>query len=244
MTANYLVWDLVKPSQWIVWLAVFALVFWRRRFGLSCAFATIVAVVLLALLPVGLWLIKPLEARFSIPAEVREVHGVIVLAGPEDVGLSELYSQPQIGEAGDRLTTFLALAVAHPDARLVYTGGYQSAVARDILVGAGVSAARIQFDEVSKNTCDSAVATRALVDAQPGERWLLITSASHMPRAMACFRASEWEVVPYPTDFRAGRWRFSVRDNLELIDTASHEWLGLLYYRARGVTNELFPAAR
>lgn len=243
MTANYLVWDLVKPSQWIVWLAVLALVFWRRRSGLWCAFATIVAVVLFALLPVGLWLIKPLEARFAIPADVREVDGVIVLAGSEYVGLSELYSQPQIGEAGDRLTTFLALATAYPEARLVYTGGYQSAVARVIVVDAGVSADRIQFDEVSKNTCDSAVTTRALVDAQPGERWLLVTSASHMPRAIACFRASEWEVVPYPTDFRAGQWRFSVLDNLELIDTASHEWLGLLYYRARGVTNELFPSS-
>lgn len=244
MTTNYLVWDLVKPSQWIVWLAVLALVWWRRPLGLRCAFAASTAMVLLALLPVGSWLIKPLEARFALPASVGGVDGIVVLAGSENVGLSELYSQPQTGEAGDRLTTFLALARAHPDARLVYTGGYQSAVARVVLADAGVSADRIQFDEVSRNTCESAAATRALVAPQENERWLLVTSASHMPRAMACFRASGWEAVPYPTDFRAGQWRFSLLDNLELIDAASHEWLGLLYYRARGVTNELFPSSR
>jgi uncharacterized SAM-binding protein YcdF (DUF218 family) len=244
VTTNYLVWDFVKPSQWLVWTAVLAIVFWWRRFGLWCVFATSVAVVLLALLPVGLWLIKPLEARFAIPVNVGSVDGIIVLAGSEQVKSSERHSQPQIGEAGDRLTTFLALARAQPDARLVYTGAYQSAVARLVLVGAGLSEERVQFDELSKNTCESAVATRALAGAQSGGRWLLVTSASHMPRTMACFRASDWEVVPYPTDFRAGRWRFSFLDNLDLIDTAVHEWLGLLYYRARGLTHELFPAPR
>jgi uncharacterized SAM-binding protein YcdF (DUF218 family) len=244
VTANYLVWDLVKPSQWIVWLAVLALVFWRRPFGLRCALALSAAVVLLALLPVGLWLIKPLEARFAIPVSVTGVDGVIVLAGPENVELSERHSQPQTDEAGDRLTTFLALATAHPGARLFYTGGGQASVARKLLVDAGLSAERLQFDEISENTCASAAAARALFGAEPGERWLLVTSASHMPRAVACFRANEWEVVPYPTDFRAGRWRVDVLDNLELVDTAAHEWVGLLYYRARGVTNELFPSAR
>ena len=65
-----------------------------------------------------------------------------------------------------------------------------------------------------------------------------------MPRAMACFRAVGWEVIPYPTDFGGGpsRCHSGSSDNLEDLDFAAHEWLGLVYYRLRGYTNELFPA--
>jgi uncharacterized SAM-binding protein YcdF (DUF218 family) len=55
-----------------------------------------------------------------------------------------------------------------------------------------------------------------------------------------------WEVVPYPTDFRRGPnpLHFELVDNLADLDLAAHEWLGLVYYRLRGYTNELFPGPR
>jgi uncharacterized SAM-binding protein YcdF (DUF218 family) len=115
-----------------------------------------------------------------------------------------------------------------------------------LVLGTGVAPERVRFDSESRNTCDSARSTLALAAPQAGERWLLVTSAFHMPRSVACFRAAGWDVTPYPTDYRRalGQWSPDLLVNLEDLDLATHEWLGLVYYRLRGRTNELFPAPR
>jgi uncharacterized SAM-binding protein YcdF (DUF218 family) len=246
VTANYLLWLFVKPSQLILLAALVSVVCWRRPLGRRFGLATAGLVVLFGLVPTGTLLMRPLETRFDSP-NVTDVAGVIVLAGSERVTMSELHSEPQLSSMGNRLTTFLLLAVRHPQARLVHTGSApESRVARSLILGAGIVPDRIRFEDQSRSTCDSARATRGLVEPQAGERWLLVTSAFHMPRAVACFRAVGWEVVPYPTDFRRGPnpLHFELVDNLADLDLAAHEWLGLVYYRLRGYTHELFPGPR
>lgn len=244
MTANYLVWLFVRPSQLILIAAVLAAVFWRQPIGRKFAGATVVLVLLFALAPLGSVLIEPLESRFEIPGDSFGVDGIIVLAGSELVELSEVHAQPQINAAGDRLTTFLMLAARYPAARLVHSGAAESEIARALILGAGVAPGRIAFEDRARNTCESAPATRELVMPSAGERWLLVTSAVHLPRAVACFRAADWDVIPYPTDFRSGstRWSYDALGNLTNLDYAAHEWLGLFYYRLRGYTDELYPA--
>jgi uncharacterized SAM-binding protein YcdF (DUF218 family) len=119
-------------------------------------------------------------------------------------------------------------------------------VARSLILGTGVAPDRVEFEDRSSNTCDSAVMTRALVEPKIDERWLLVTSAFHMSRAIGCFRANGWDVIPYPTDFRRGPspWSIEMAANLADLDLAAHEWVGLVYYRLRGYTNELFPGPR
>ena len=245
MTFNYIVWGLLQPSQLIVIAAVLAVIFWRRPVGRKLAGAAVALLLLFGLSPLGNLLLKPLESRFERPASVEDIDGIIVLAGSEQAKLSEIYSEPQFSEAGDRLTTFLMLAAVHPDARLVHSGTpRESRVARALILGTGVAPSRILFEDSARNTCESAPATRELVAPRPGERWLLVTSAMHMPRSVACFRAADWEVIPYPTDFRTGTtpWSYDLVGNLTNLDLAAHEWLGLLYYRLRGYTNDLYPA--
>ena len=244
MTFNYVVWSFLRPSQLILVAAVLAAVLWRRPIGRKLAGVTVVLFLLFGLAPLGNLLIKPLERRFEIPAGIAGVDGIIVLSGSEQVRLSELYSQPQLSAAGDRLTTFLMLAAAHPEARLVHTGAFESHIARSVILGVGVAPSRVVFEDRARNTCESAPAARDLVAPGPGERWLLVTSAVHMPRAVACFRAIDWDVIPYPTDFRTGSrpWSYDLLGNLAALDIAAHEWLGLLYYRLRGYTEDLYPA--
>jgi uncharacterized SAM-binding protein YcdF (DUF218 family) len=65
-----------------------------------------------------------------------------------------------------------------------------------------------------------------------------------MPRAIACFRATDWRVVPHSTDYNY-HTVFQVHlfaENLANIDLAVHEWIGLFYYRILGRTREIFPA--
>jgi len=245
VTANYWLWSFVKPSQLILFAAVLGVVFWPWRFGRWCRGAAVVLIVAVTLLPLAGWLMKPLETRFPIPAAFDRVDGIVVLAGGELFTLSETYGQPQLGAMGDRLTTFLMLAARYPEARLVHSGSTtDSQVARALILGAGTSPDRVRFEDRSRNTCDSAAATRALMTPAPNERWLLVTSAFHLPRAVACFRAAGWQVVPYPADFQRGAnpWSLEFVGNLSDLDLAAHEWLGLVYYRLRGFTHELFPA--
>jgi len=170
-----------------------------------------------------------------------------VLAGAERASESTLYGQPLLNTAADRLTTFLMLARRFPEARLVHSGDTvpysQSAVARQLLLGAGIDPERIVFETKSRITCESPRATLDVVAVDASQRWLLVTSALHMPRSVACFRAAGWDVTPYPTNFRIGPdpLSFALPQNLEGVDLAAHEWVGLLYYRLRGYTRELFP---
>jgi len=247
VTANYLIWLIAKPSQLILLAALISLLCFRWRFGRRLGLVTAGLVVLFGLVPAAAWLMAPLETRFPAPAIDGDVTGVIVLAGSERVTVSELHAEPHLTSMGNRLTTFLLLATRYPQARLVHTGSAaESRVARSLILGVGIAPDRIRFEDQSRNTCDSARATRALVEPQTGERWLLVTSAFHMPRAMGCFRAAGWEVVPYPTDYQRGPTplHFQMVENLADLDLAVHEWLGLCYYRLRGDTNELFPAPK
>jgi uncharacterized SAM-binding protein YcdF (DUF218 family) len=244
-----LIWLLLKPSHLLAYTAVLGIVLWRRAIGRRLLAAAAILLVVLGLLPTAWLLMTPLEQRFPVPEDPGRVDGIIVLAGAESARLSEIYGQPLVNADADRLTTFLLLARRFPAARLVHSGdtapASQSAVARDLLLGAGIDPARIVFENRSRNTCESPRATRDLVRVDSAEHWLLVTSAYHMPRSVACFRAAGWDVTPYPTDYRRGPnpLYFGVTDNLEDFDYALHEWLGLLYYRLRGFTNELFPHA-
>jgi uncharacterized SAM-binding protein YcdF (DUF218 family) len=138
----------------------------------------------------------------------------------------------------------MALARRHPEARLVFAGGAASAgwteadAARLLFDGFGL-ADRVQYEDRSQNTWENAVFARALAHPGPGETWVLVTSALHMPRAAAVFRAAGWPVLPAPAAFRTGRggpdWRSpDLAYQMQLLDTAAHEWLGLAEYWLRG----------
>jgi len=83
-----------------------------------------------------------------------------------------------------------------------------------------------------------------------GERWLLVTSAFHMPRAIGCFRAVGFDVIPWPVDYRTSgpgdAWRLFPRasEGLRRVDLAAKEWAGLLAYYVTGRSTALLPAQR
>jgi uncharacterized SAM-binding protein YcdF (DUF218 family) len=111
----------------------------------------------------------------------------------------------------------------------------------------GVTADRLILEKKSRNTYENAVFTRELVTPKPGETWLLVTSASHMPRSMGVFRKAGWRVIAWPVNYRTGHsaavWletSFPVR--LQEFEWGYREWAGLLAYWLMGRTDALFPA--
>src|SRR5690606_23198947 len=109
-------------------------------------------------------------------------------------------------------------------ARIVVTGGSGSLLldgeadadtAPRLLSALGLARDRLVLENRSRDTYENAVFTRQLVNPQPGEKWLLVTSAFHMPRAMALFRKAGFDVLAWPADYRtAGNERLGLaRDN-------------------------------
>ena len=152
----------------------------------------------------------------------------------------------------------MSLAQLYPQVRVIIAGGgaehageavvTESDISRDILVSMGLPAARIALEKSSRNTCEDAAQNKCVAAPAAGQNWLVVTSASHMPRAIGCFRAAEFAVTPYPVDYRTrGRQDYTrlattVATGLGMIDLAAHEWVGRISYRLTGRTKELFPS--
>jgi len=255
-----LVWFVVQPSSLIALLLVggLALAIWRRRWGLRLVALGALLYVIAGFSPLGHWLMMPLEERFPRPELTAPVDGIIVLGGSIDTSVGQGRGVTALNEAGERLTEGAALAKQFPGARLVFSGGSaevfhrgetEAAGAKRLFARLGIAPERLVLEDRSRNTAENAAFTRDLVRPQPGERWLLVTSAFHMPRAIGCFRAAGFEVHPWPVDYRTSGgddiWRFFPRasEGLRRVDLAAKEWAGLLAYYLTGRTSALLPAA-
>ncbi len=253
-----LVFLVVRPSNFLLLLAIAgSILAWRgRRGGLALATAAIGAIALVTVLPVGLWLTRPLETRFPLPRTLPErVDGVVVLGGGVALELFAGNGRPDFDDAGDRYLALLELARRYPEARILFTGGIGriegAAVAEADAIEAlwarhGLPRERLLLDRAARNTIENAINAKAIAAPKPGETWLLVTSAKHLPRSIGCFRAVGFPVTPFPVDFRTGGPPsplddLRVSERLYELDEAMYEWFGLLYYRLLGHTNELFP---
>lgn len=245
----YSIWFAIQPSSLLAAGIIGGAFLVRFKLGRKLLWLSAMGLFVFGALPIGGLLIAPLEERFTAAATFERVDGIIVLAGAERTDLSAAHGQPQFDRYTDRLTTFLILANRFPQARLLHSGGgggragNQSDVSRELIIGAGIDPGRITFERDSRHTCDSANVSFDLARPSDRERWLLVTSAAHMPRAVACFRAAGWQPIPYPTDYKQGNsfMSFWLFDNLDKLDFAAHEWIGLAYSRASGLTDEFFP---
>jgi uncharacterized SAM-binding protein YcdF (DUF218 family) len=260
VSVRWLIWSLLSPSQIILGLSLaggLLLAFGRLRWGKRLSIAGAIGLVLFGFLPTSHYLASALETRFPQPQLPERITGIVLLSGAERPSSTEAYGEPQFSSAAGRYTTTLRLAARYPDARIVFTGGPekdpgtgelgQTGVAKSLLSSLGIDPARITYEEASTDTCDNASNTMALVRPKAGETWVVVTSAMHIPRTVACFRAAGWEVIPQPANYQVvlggiDAGTFLIADNLTLLDTALHEWVGLVYYRFAGRTRELFPA--
>jgi len=253
-----LAWIVLKPSNLLALLFALGLLLrliGRRATGRVLMGGTIAVVLLCAVLPVGAWLISPLENRFPVPTLPARVDGIVVLGGAIEPGLSADRGSISLNANAERLVAFAALARRYPEAKLVFTGGSGNLMRSDqregdwlgpFLDAAGIPRERVLIERDSRNTDDNARMTKTLVGPQPGQAWVMITSARHMPRAVGIFRKEGWAVIPYPADYVTTRevgWSFgfNIGGGLAALDAAAYEWLGLVYYRLSGRIAEFFP---
>jgi uncharacterized SAM-binding protein YcdF (DUF218 family) len=230
-------WLLAAPTNALILISVIAAL-WAVLGSSKCAawLAAAAACVLFigAFTPIGLALSVPLEYRFPFSRPQAPPDGIIMLAGGGNEGMDALS----------------ILSQDYPKARLTFSGFSPTDAGEiDLLKRAllGVDPARVYTEPRPRTTSEDALYTAALLKPKPSERWLLVTAAMHMPRAVGCFRAAGFQVEPYPVEFRTGGpsnpFVMFATGSLALIqfDRAMKEWIGLIANRLMGKTDALFP---
>jgi uncharacterized SAM-binding protein YcdF (DUF218 family) len=222
------------------------------RKGVALIVLVLVAGVAAAIEPLAALPLVPLENRFPVLHTLPEkVDGIILLGGAVDPERTAEYGQVALNRSAARVTETLRLAQHYPTARILLSGGLggllrepttEAAATARLLTALGVAPSRLLIEDRSRTTHENAVFSKQIADPQPGQVWILVTSADHMPRAVGCFRKIGWSVVADPVDFEAAkRLHMSLAVGLWDIDEAAHEWVGLVAYRLAGWTDALFP---
>jgi len=252
---------LVSPVHMLAVLTC-ALTFWPQRTKRSWSLRVIQVLLgillCLLILPVGNELLVPLETRFPAPVKPPDqVDGIIVLGGAVDEVQSGGQGHLTVNGEAERLFAPVSLMRRYPHARLVFTGGSGSLnpgpfkeadKVRVLWRQAMVDRGQVEYEEASRNTHENVIFTRDLVNPKPGEKWLLVTSAAHMPRAVGLFRKAGFEVIPYPVAFKSTgksrQWYVPRTAGTALgnVESAVHEYVGLWVYHQTGRIDDLFPA--
>jgi len=252
---------LLYPLGLACFLVLFGMISTRRR---SWASAALTGALLLLWLGGSRWvalsLVRSLESRYPSVSDSASAPAIVVLGGGM---LPAVPPRPnaQLGMVGDRLLQAARLYLGGKAQRVVVSGGHlgwsrerspESTDMAEILALWGVPRTAILEETQSRNTYENAVETRRLLAPEGINRVLLVTSAIHMPRAVALFRCAGFEVVPAPADFLVadgdlygfgdgsleGVLLALVPDaeSLEYTTRALKEYLGLLVSGLRGVS--------
>jgi uncharacterized SAM-binding protein YcdF (DUF218 family) len=252
--ASKVVWYLLQPSSMLLTLFIAGLLLYRlgrRTAGIRVVALSVALYGIGGLTPLANAILLTLEHRYPRPEidKLDRLDGVIVLGGVVDTLVARDRAEIPLNEAAERLTEAAALAVRFPAARIVFSGGDgaliygsgdEASLAKRFLTRLGIEPGRILLETGSRNTWENAAFTKKLIEPKPGERWLLVTSAFHMPRASGVFRAAEFDVTPWPVDFRTrgpeDLLRFPPRPSMawRRIDLAAKEWVGYAVYYATG----------
>jgi len=196
-------------------------------------------------------LMLPLELQYQRSASVPEGDAIIVLGGSVDLHHCTP-GHPEMQAASDRFMDGVLLAKALPQATLIFCGGTAQILARggareapmlkELAMQFGVPNEQIVAEDQSRNTRENAVEAQRILSQSGARKPILVTSAYHMPRAMACFRKVGLEPIPYPTDFKSKPEPFGLPDlvpstsNLDNSNRAIREYVGASMYRIKGYT--------
>lgn len=244
---------LVEPIG-LVWftLIVLAALLWRKRLRflafVTSALAVFIYIVGATDLPDAL--LRSLERPYlGVKIDALPVCDAVVILGgglepsPDEVGGLHLT------KAGDRIIAALEV-IRLGKAPVLVCGGSAVEIGGAVKVEAdlfkqALIERRVPVSEIISlgrctDTHDEATRTRAIAERRGWRRVLLVSSANHLPRAVATFRAAGIEVVPVPCNFLAKRGGGLLRDAIpgfggfEKMSVWIHEQIGWWEYRRRG----------
>lgn len=224
----------------------------RRCFNSGVVFAVlgIFVLYLASLNPVSNAMLGYLETQIApLPVKGGKVltevtpEFIVVLAGGERAAPNKPALSGLTHHAFARVVGATVFREQFPDAKMAFTGRPdETGAMRDVAERLGVPAGSIVEETQSRDTKDHPILLKPILQDAP---FFLVTSASHMPRAVALFRNQGLDPVAAPVGFVAVTERderdphhyspiFPSAENLAYTTTAVHEILGLTWAKMRG----------
>ena len=242
--ASKVLWFVFQPINFLLLSLVigsFALFTKRRVFGRSVVFCCTAILAIIAFTPIGIHSVDTIENRFPLPELPKRIDGILVLGGGIEWPVSKGRGSLELGNAGDRIVQSVVLARKYPNAMYVYSGHQgrtlegeigETPDIRNLLADLGIELDRVLIESNARNTVENVRYTFDLVKPEPEEVWLVVTSSFHMSRAIAIFEQKNWDVIPWPVDFRSpgaeGHYLFfyDTPGSLSNVNIAFKEWVG------------------
>ncbi len=226
--------------------------FFNRALGRSISFLGIFIFLVFAALPTGTNMLALLENAYERPATLPDrIAGIIVMGGAFDTDITAARQIATIRHDGMRVIEGIRLAERYPDALLVFAGGSGRLVRNDrteaddtklFLSEQDFPLDNVIFEDESRNSYENIHNVVALLHPQPNEKWIIVTSAYHMPRVAGIIRHIGWQenVIFWPTDHRTTGapllWpqHADFIRNLNAAHIALREYAGLIAYHFTG----------
>ncbi|HWD29376.1 MAG TPA: YdcF family protein [Rhizomicrobium sp.] len=243
---------LFDPLAWVLYAMIAAViagqVFHNTELQKGLIVLATVALFALMIVPFDQYLARPLEDRYPRPALPAHVDGIVVLDGGMNPRVFLTRGVTGENPSVMRMLAGAELARRYPQAKFIFSGntGHTPAqkeaehqTAQALFAAMGVPAGRTLYEITSRDTGENLINSRKLANAKDGETWVLVTSAVHMPRAMAIARRIGWTMIPWPSDYISAAQGGGIRiaypsDGLLDMDRAIHEWVGEAAYRLSG----------
>lgn len=235
----------------LVLLVLAMIVDWRRRRVRPNLFLVLAALGLSAFvfMPVGPFLAKPLEDRYRRTSLPSHIDGIVVLNGGLEPLVVQSRQAPAQSVTAQRLAAGAEMARRFPQARVIFSGasseggnGTEMEIAATVALAEelGIEKDRLILESKSTNTWSNLVESMHLAAPRSGQTWVLVTSATHLPRSMAIAGKLGWKMTPWPSEYLTGenvKWldmQRSPSTNVLITERAVHEWVGLVAYRLMG----------
>ena len=246
-------WYFFNPFNLIIYLLFLALLFNYFKYFKAkklIFYLVIIVFFITGIMPTGSYLFYLLEKNYhqeiSLP---KNIDGILILSGSSDINLTKEYNQVSFNESGERLTESAMLINKYPNSMIVFSGGFgHSEVAKIFFRDFKIPTDKIIFEDKSRNTFENIVNSKKIINPLPNEKWILVTSAFHMSRALNVAENNDWIFIPYAVDFRNYKkftiqsWKpsFNFLKNINTFKSSSHEWLGLISYYLLGRSSKIF----
>ncbi|MBX9977512.1 MAG: YdcF family protein [Alphaproteobacteria bacterium] len=241
--------DLIALGSLI--LGLFFMVRYRPKIAHAFLVSGALILIFINVSPLGPWMIMNLEKRVQRPSDLpkdEDIGGIILLGGSFSLIETKERGEPVFNKAGTRIYQCMDLARKFSTAKLIATGNaIEGEWSEKIFLDNGFSRERIIIDSDSRTTQDHGPLLKKLIDSS--KKYILVTSAFHMPRSLALFKKQGFDVIPYPVDYHAPHhmsrlfWLSSVlqRSTPMAFKQACIEWAGLVGNYVKGLSDEIFP---
>lgn len=237
---------LLPPMPWLLMLLA-VLIFWRRTWARKLLLITFLLILALHSGPVNYVLRYPLESRYPPLIDPNQVgaYDAIVVLTAGSVAAEGLIPFPSVDESMfRRLDEAWRLYRIRPKP-IIVSGGHvnpftpakdENRIAREFLIRWGVPEKDVIGEGKSRDTYENALESQKILAKHGWRRYLLVTSALHMPRSLLVFSQVAPEPVPAPGDFSIGKFEvspflFFPNEAVAPKTVATlHEYAGLLNY--------------